>query len=175
MATMKRPMIISVIIITLLCAIYILVIILSTVHGAEVLKVMEDSFISLIDGKVLLHLKNVGAEAVVITGFEIKGIGSLKKVDLGSSIGLFGNGIWIDRNTGEVGLNVGGEGFIILDLSNAIHNMTNGEIYTLLIYIKNHGIFRAHLKAMTEPLPAKEMRTTTITITITSHCETQLK
>ena len=168
---MRLTVIISIIIIALVCAICIPVTIgqirgsLSTTRSAEVLEVVEDSFISLIDGGAILHLRNVGDEGVVITGFVIKGFGTPRCVDLGDSIGLFGNGIWIDRNTGEVGLNVGGEGFVILDLSNAIRNMTDGEIYTLLIYTKNHGIFKAYLKAITEPIPTKAIQTTTITIT----------
>ncbi|MCD6340581.1 MAG: hypothetical protein J7L51_01335 [Desulfurococcales archaeon] len=171
MVTMKLVMAISVIIIALLCTVCIPVTIgqmhgsLSTARSAEVLEVMEDSFISLIDGKALLHLRNVGAEGVVITGFEIKGFSPLEKVDLGDSIGLFGNGIWIDKSTGEVGLNVGGEGFVIIDLSNATRKMADGGIYTLLIYTKNHGMFKAYLKAMTESIPTKAIQTTAITIT----------
>jgi len=81
-------------------------------------------------------------------------------------MGLFGNGIWIDRSTGEIGLNVGGEGFIILDLGNAAHDMDEGRIYTLMMYTKSHGVLKAYLKAKTVPVPSKVIQTTTITMIV---------
>jgi len=152
-----------------------IVVTIGQVHGSsntlcneENFEVMEDSFISLIDRKALLHLKNMGAEGVVITGLEIEGFAPLEKVDveLGDSMGLFGNGIWIDRRTGEIGLNIGGEGFIILDLGNVVHDMDEGGVYTLIIYTKNHGVLKACLKAKTVPIPSKLIQKTTITMTV---------
>jgi len=136
------------------------------VHSEEVFMIEEDSFISLVDGKAILHLKNVEQKGVVIKRFEIEGLGSVKAVELGSSIGLHGNGIWLDRRTGEVGLNVGGEGYVILDLSNVVHKMVENKTYTLLIYTENHSVFRVQLKALKKPLPINPFQTEIITITL---------
>jgi len=163
-----RLAVLSAILVVVGTAISIGLLLPSSVHSGEVLMVEEDSFISLVDGKALLHLRNVNQEGVVMKRFEIEGLGPVEAVDLGSSIGLFGNGIWLDRRTEEVGLNVGGEGYVILDLSNIVHKMIEDKIYTLLIYTKGQGVIEVQLKALKKPLPTKPFQTETITTTLTS-------
>ena len=64
---------------------------------------------------------------------------------------MHGNGVWVDRRTGEVGINVGGEGFIILELSGI--GLVEGREYTLFIYTKDDGVLRVHLRAEDRPIP----------------------
>ena len=115
----------------------------------DVLEVLSDNYISLADGKALLHLRNKGDTTIIITGLKIKGVELIGKANLGSTIGLFGNGIWIDKKANKIGLNVGGEGFIILDLNDIVNGMIKGEKYTLLIYMEKHGIIIVELLATT--------------------------
>ena len=136
------------------------------ITGNRLLEVLADSYISLIDKKALLHLRNTGDAGIVITCFEIEGIGQVEEADLGDTIGLFGNGVWIDKRTNEVGLNAGGEGYIILNLGNMTSKMTKGEVYTLLIHTKVHGTFKAYLIAKVSPILTRTLQTITITKTI---------
>ena len=120
-----------------------------TISSGNVLEVLPDSYISLVDGKVLLHLRNRANEAIVIKEFEIEDMGRVRRVNLGSTIGLFGSGIWLDKRMGEIGLNIGGEGFIILDLNDIANKLVEDKSYVLLIYTRTHGIFRVTLTAKT--------------------------
>ena len=45
----------------------------------DVLEVLLDSYISLADGKALLHLRNKGGTAIIITGLEIKDVEIIRK------------------------------------------------------------------------------------------------
>ena len=114
------------------------------------LVVLDDSFISTSDGKAVLHVENRGREAVVLVGFELEGR-PIEDMQLGDAMELHGNGVWMDRRTGEVGINVGGEGFIILELSGI--GLVEGREYTLLIYTKDDGVLRVHLRAEDRPIP----------------------
>lgn len=97
-------------------------------------------------------VRNRGNTAVVIIGFEFEDVAYIEKTGWVSATGLFGNGLSYDELTGEIRLNVGGEGFIILDLNGIMKEMTEGEKYTILIRTRDHGIFKAELTATYEKL-----------------------
>ncbi|RLI00904.1 hypothetical protein DRO31_07745 [Candidatus Bathyarchaeota archaeon] len=134
----------------------------------EALVIEENSFISLIDDKAILHLRNVYRKGIVVKRSKVEGLDLVEAVDLGSFIGLSNNGLWLDRRAGDVGLNIGDEGYVNLDLSNIVHKMAENKTYTLFIYTGYHNVIRVQLKAFKKHLSTSPFQTEIITVTLSS-------
>ena len=116
-----------------------------------VLIVLPESYISLADGVAVLHLKNEGKAAIVLSRVKVEGVGEATDLKVWA-----GDGIWVNSESGEVGLNVGGEGYIMVDLDGLTARVAEGQNYTLLIFTREGRVFKAEVPAV--DVPAKVWR-----------------
>jgi len=119
---------------------------LSTKESTAVLALLPDSHICTKAGALVLHVENDGSVGIAFTKFEILELGRVELYvkDVAS---LSGNGIWIDRDQQVIGLDIGGVGYIALDLGNYTEAVKPGNEYTVITHTRDHGIAKIRLRA----------------------------
>ena len=94
----------------------------------ETLKIFPDSYVSVNDNKLYLHIQNVGGSPAQIYKVEING----KAMDLTTATLVSGDAT-IDTTNGAIILDSGAEAVVSIDLPAGV-NAASGVAYTITLY-----------------------------------------